>query len=267
MPFLTYSDIFIQATWQELASLQDPDLCELANSLPAVVLRGKAPSTVKKYSGAFLRWKRWAQKKKTEIRILPACPLHVALYLTFLICKSATSAPVVEASNALSWAHQLACVEDPTQCLLVKQVLEGAKRILAHRTQKKEPITPAILEQLVSKFAGKEASLSDVRIVTICLIGFAGFLRFNEIANLKESDVRVFDEHMELFIESSKTDQYRDGAWVTIARSGFPTCPVQMLERYSKLGGIGGSPEMLLFRGIVHTKSGEQLRKGYLHLL
>ena len=64
MPFLTYSDIFIQATWQELASLQDPDLCELAKSLPAVVLRGKAPSTVKKYSGAFLRWKRWAQKKK-----------------------------------------------------------------------------------------------------------------------------------------------------------------------------------------------------------
>ena len=93
------------------------------------------------------------------------------------------------------------------------------------------------------------------------MIGFAGFLRFNEIANLKESDVQVFDEHMELFIESSKTDQYRDGAWVTITRSGFTTCPVQMLERYSKLGGIGGSPDMLLFRGIVHTKSGEQLRK------
>ena len=96
---------------------------------------------------------------------------------------------MVEASNALSWAHQLACVKDPTQCLLVKQVLEGAKRILAHRTQKKEPITPAILEQLVSKFAGKEASLSDIRIIAICLIGFAGFLRFNQIANLKESDL------------------------------------------------------------------------------
>ena len=108
-------------------------------------------------------------------------------------------------------------------------MLAGAKRILAHRTQKKEPITPAILEQLVSKFASKEAPLSDIRIVTICLIGFAGFLRFNEIANLKESDVQVFDDNMELFIESSKTDQYRDGAWVTIAHSSSPTCPVQML--------------------------------------
>ena len=161
----------------------------------------------------------------------------------------------------MSLAYQLACVEDPTQCPLVKQVLDGAKRILTHRTQKKEPITPAILEQLVSKFAGKEASLLDVCIVTIHLIGFAGFLRFNKIANPKESDVQVFDEHIELFIESSKTDQYRDRAWVTIACSGSPTCPVQMLERYSKLGGIGGSPDLLLFAGIVHTKSGEQLKK------
>ena len=121
----------------------------------------------------------------------------------FLICKSATSAPVVKVSNTLSWAHQLACVEDPTQCLFAKQVLTGAKQILAHRTQKKEPITPVIFEQLVSKSPGKEAPLSDICIVTVCLIGFAGFLRLNEMDNLKESDVQVFDEHMKLFIESS----------------------------------------------------------------
>ena len=114
-------------------------------------------------------------------------------------------------------------------------MLAGAKQILAHRTQKKEPITPAIFEQLVSKSPGKEAPLLDIRISTVCLIGFAGFLRLNEIDNLKESDVQVFDEHMELFmelfIESSKTDQYCDGPWVTTARSSSPTCSVQMLER------------------------------------
>ena len=110
-------------------------------------------------------------------------------------------------------------------------MLAGVKQILAHRTQKKEPITPAIFEQLVSKSPGKEAPLSDIRIVTVCLIGFAGFLGLNEIDNLKESDVQVFDEHMELFIGSSKTDQYCDGPWVTTARSSSPTCPVQMVER------------------------------------
>ena len=128
-----------------------------------VVLRDRAPSTVKKYSGAFLCWKKWAKGMHVEIQILPAKPLHVALYLTFLIQKSSTSAPEEEAINALSWAHQLACEEDPTKCSLAKQVGAGAKRILAHRTCKEEPMTPQILEKLVNAFAGKKASLSDVR--------------------------------------------------------------------------------------------------------
>ena len=259
--FTTYPDIFMQPIWQDLAAVDNPELSALAEFLPVVVLRGRAPSTVRKYSGAFLRWKKWAKAKQVGIQILPAKPLHVALYLAFLIQKSSTSAPVEEAINSLSWAHQLACVEDPTKCSLVKQVAAGAKRILAHRTCKKEPITPHILEKLVNAFAGEKASFSDVRIVAICLIGFVGFLRFNEIAHLRESDVHIFHDHAELFIEASKTDQYRDGSWVVIARSDLVTCPVAMLERYMELGKVGSSPELPLFRGIVRTKLGEQLRR------
>ena len=119
-------------------------------------------------------------------------------------------------------------------------------------------MTPQILEKLVNAFAGKKASLSDVRIVAICLVGFVGFLRFSEVAHLRESDVHIFHDHAELFIEASKTDQYRDGSWVVIARSDLVTCPVAMLERYMKLGKVSNSP---LFRGIDRTKFGEQLRK------
>lgn len=211
-------DLFKGDVWRELGEVEDPGLQELAKSLPLVVLRSRAPSTVKKYSGAFLRWKKWTQTKGLE-DCLPAKPLQIALYLTYLVQKSTTSAPVEEAVNAISWAHQVAVVEDPTQNELVKQVVAGAKRILAHRTTKKEPITPEILSKLAEKFAGEEADLDDLRIVTICLVGFAGFLRFSEISALKDSDLQIYEEHMELFIESSKTDQLRDGAWVTIART------------------------------------------------
>ena len=107
-------------------------------------------------------------------------------------------------------------------------MLTGAKQILAHRTQKKEPITPVIFEQLVSKSPGKEAPLSDIHIVTVCLIGFAGFLRLNEMDNLKESDVQVFDEHMELFIESSKTDQsvFLQGLFGVVPPLGLSDAPI-----------------------------------------
>ena len=224
-----------------------------------MVLRSRAPSTVKKYSGAFLRWKTWAQQKY-EVPYFPASQVQVSLYLTYLIQKASTSSPVEEAVNAISWAHQVALVDDPTQSDLVKQVLAGAKRMLAHRTTKKEPITPEILAQLVDKFAGIDADLGDLRVVTWCLIGFAGFLRFNELSVLKESDLQIFPDHMEIFIESSKTDQYRDGAWVTIARTGTKTCPVKMVERYVTLGGVGASPDLYLFRGITRSKNGVKLR-------
>ena len=69
------------------------------------------------------------------------------------------------------------------------------------------------------------------------------------MSRLKESDVQIFEEHAELFIESSKTDQHQYGAWVVIARTGKPTCPVSMLKRYMSMGGIVGSHERFLFRG------------------
>ena len=81
----------------------------------------------------------------------------------------------------------------------LKQVLAGSKRILACRSRKKEPITPEILSNLVEKFAQPGASLAEVRTVAICLLGFAGFFRYSEMANLKEADVSIFPEHMENF--------------------------------------------------------------------
>ena len=187
-------DVFKTPAWRTVEEVEDPDIQELAQLLLSIVLRGRAPSTVKKYSGAFLRWKRWAAQKFTEA-IFPAQPLQVALYLAYLIQKSSTSAPVEEAVNALSWAHQMALVEDPTQDNLVKNVHAGAKRILAHRKTKKEPITAEILTKLVDKFANEDADLDDLRIVAICFLGFAGFLRFSELEGLKESDILIYADH------------------------------------------------------------------------
>ena len=135
---------------------------------------------------------------------------------------------------------RLAYVEDPTEHPLVRQVLEGAKRMLAHKVGKKEPITPNILKALVDKF-GKEATLSDIRTLTICLLGYSGFFRYSELSKLKKCDVKFFAEHLEVFVESSKTDQYRDGAVVVIARTDTEYCPVTMLECCMQLANISMS--------------------------
>ena len=252
----TLTDIFSQGIWPDIQSLEDPELKELAESLPSIVLQCKAPAMVKKYSGAFNRWKRW----KPSVAIFPAKPLQVALYLSFLIKSAKTSSPVEEAVNSLSWAHNVAVVEDPTDHPLVRQVLAGAKRILAHRTAKEEPITVDILNKLYDKFVTHDAGLPVIRTMAICLLGYAGFFRFNELSSLKESDVLFYPDHIEVFVESSKTDQFREGAWVPIARTRSKICPVAMLERYLKLAEIQGDADKHLFRGLSKTKQGYRLR-------
>ena len=50
------------------------------------------------------------------------------------------------------------------------------------------------------------------------LIAYSGFLRYDELRNLKCCNVKFFEEHISLKIESSKTDQYRSGNEVLIAK-------------------------------------------------
>ena len=253
-----YTDVFQQGVWGEYQNLQDAELIELASSLPDVALRGRAPATVRQYSGAFCWWKKWASAKGVDS--FPASPFFVSLYLNYLIQKSSTVAPVEQAVHALSWVHSIAVVDDPTQHPLVGHVVAGAKRILARPTCKKEPITPDILQRLVSRFGGEGASLSEIRTLAICLLSFAGFFRYDEVANLRESDVTFFEDHMVVYVESSKTDQYRDGARVVIARTASATCPVRMMERYRDEANITSDAEKFMFRGLVSSKSGTKLR-------
>ena len=74
------------------------------------------------------------------------------------------------------------------------------------------------------------------------------------------NDVKLVSGHLELHIRSSKTDQFRKGDSVLIARSEECTCPVGMLEQYITRAEIDLSSELHLFRGISHTKKGEKLR-------
>lgn len=252
------ADIFHQGIWVEHEDLQDEELIELAKSLPGIALQGKAPSTLRQYSGSFRRWKTWALQKGLDA--FPASPFHIALYLAYLTQKSNTAAPIEQAVHSISWAHSIAVVDDPTVHPLVGHMVAGAKRILARPVCKKEPITPEILRQLVESFGGTGALLSDIRTLAICLLSFAGFFRYDEVANLRESDVTIFEDHMEIYVESSKTDQYRDGARVVIARVGSDTCPVKKMERYISIAAIGADEGKYLFRGLVSTKVGARLR-------
>ena len=96
------------------------------------------------------------------------------------------------------------------------------------------------------------ASLYDIRSVVICSLAFAAFLRFEELSKLVRSDVKIENDMLKLFIQSSKTDQYRDGAWIVVASSGKATCPVAIMNRSLERTGL--SCDSPLFCQLSKTK-------------
>ena len=241
-----------------LKDLEDPDLKELAAKLPDTILHSRADSTVKKYLGAFKRWKAWA--KQHRMTAMPAKEVHVALYLQHLGDISQSKAAVEGACNALAWIHSTAGLPSPTLSSFVKATLEGMQRILAKPTVKKDPVTSVMLEDMV-KDANKSNTLADLRLTTASLLAYAGFLCFNELVNIRPCDITRQEGMMIIHLPHSKTDQLRKGDEVAIAQTGNITCPVAMLETYLLRTGMAWTDERLLFRPICKTRKMEKLRE------
>ena len=93
-----------------------------------------------------------------------------------------------------------------------------------------EPVSGDMITALVERL-GSNPTLSDLRLVAACLLAFSAFLRYDELSKLRCCDITFNASHMVIRISSSKTDQYRQGDNVVVARTGSSKCPVTMLER------------------------------------
>ena len=225
--------------------------------LPNLLKNCKADGTTQKYYYEFMKGTRWAQAYDVP-QALPADPLTTAIYLAGIIQQSSTPSPVIAAFYGIRWDHKLIDKPSPTDNSMVSNVLEAGKRKLAYQLQKKEPVTPDLLKKFYQKTYVVNC-LKSIRALCMCFICYAGFLRSSELLNIRMSDIHLNLTHVSIFIEQSKTDVYRDGSWVVIARTGSDVCPVKLLEKYLCLAGIDSGCEDYIFRNLIKTKSGQNL--------
>ena len=217
----------------------------MASSLPLRCLGAKADSTVGRYSRAFEKFRLWATGYR-EISVLPTSFLHVATYLEFLVQSNSPYSALEAARYGIRWVHYLFGLSNPCDSNLVKGILESAKRSLSRLIVKKESVTPEMVLSICRKFASANANLSDLCTAAICVTAFAGFLHFNELANLHCCDVKFCeDKYLELLIAKSKTDIYGNGNVVLLA--GHITCPYNLLNSYIQAAGIDFSSSLMFF--------------------
>ena len=89
----------------------------------------------------------------------------------------------------------------------------------------------------------------------MCLLAYAGFFRISELLSIRRSNIVTEDLYHKIFIEVSKTDKYREGSWVYIAKTGNFTCPYTYLIKYLEAARIPSFSQNFIFRSLRYDKN------------
>ena len=91
----------------------------------------------------------------------------------------------------------------------------------------------------------------------ICILGFTGFMRTDELLSTKVKDIKFYDSHMTVFIPKSKTDQLREDNLVHISKIASVCCPVATVQKYLRSAKL--APDDYLICKLVATKKGHNV--------
>ncbi|KAK7021015.1 hypothetical protein R3P38DRAFT_3358116 [Favolaschia claudopus] len=129
-------------------------------------------------------------------------------------------------------------------------VIRGIRRVYGDAEPRPSPKIIASLSNPISLPRGVSRELADTRRVAYAL-AFAGFLRCGEITydsfdgafNLKRRDIIIQnDEYLTVDLPVSKTDPFRAGVRITIAKTGLPTCAYTLLRAHLNKPGKPDDP-------------------------
>lgn len=227
-------------------------MAALARNIPRLIDASKSNATLRKYKSYFSKFESWCSINK--LSSLPATPATVSLFISHLVqCKSSSSV-LSSVFYAVQWYHDKNLFPNPCSDKLVKLTFEGALRTLSKTSiNKKQPITSNIISKVFSA-KNNVADLSHLRTRLLFVLGFAGFFRAGELCNTRRSDITFCDTHMEIKIRCSKTDVYRRGNIVYIAKTNSNLCPVQCLQDYLSLAGMQLNSDLFIFRSLRYFK-------------
>ena len=226
---------------------------DLTDSMARYLIGARSDSTVHKYVSEFKRWERFIVNRGGLS--ISAQPIQVALYLTYLLDNNCSSHVVQSAFYSIKWVHSISGHTDPTENSYVQNLLEASKRQSNNKPRvKKDHISSEHIIELCSKYS-VSTDLMIVRDLAMIVLGFAGFLRFNELSSLRCNDILFKDNHLHLYIRKSKTDQYRMGDSIVIAKGESAACPYNLLQKYFSLALIQPGSDNFLFRPIFRSRN------------
>ena len=210
----------------------------------------------------YKRWENWASAFE-EVKVLPADPFYVSLFAIYVAQHSNSTSVIKTVVPAIAWGHRLEGLIFATDCILLKDCINGLRRSLSKPRIPKDIVEIQHVKDIID---GVDYSdLKDLRTVCLIVLAFFGFLRFNELVALKRSDFTFSGSHMKILIRQSKTDQLRAGNAILISVLS-KYCPVSLMHIYFIMAKIPTDSEYYVFRNIMGKGRETKLRPKNEHM-
>ena len=200
--------------------LLSPDLLQL-------LCQARKGSTLHNHAGYFSKWCQYANLRR--LPILPIDPFELSGFLVESSRDDTTASPTANRSAAISFMCNLAGVPNPMLHVLSKMVKESIIRSKGFRGLKKQPLSRDQVESLIQHHLALDKSLSTICTCFRMSLMYEGCLRWHDIAQLTFGDIAINQSCFRLFVPSAKSDKYRQGQWVTIARLSGATTSFSLL--------------------------------------
>lgn len=230
----------------------------LLEKMPDYLIASKSSSTTKKYQSYFNKFKIFMSEHNKSY--LPASDMNVALFVVHLLNNNSSHSVITSCVYGIKWMHNLFGYKDPTVTSHIKDLLSTSnRRVVAKSSGKKDVISSNCVKDLFIKYSDS-TDLFVVRDLVMIVTCFAGFLRYDELSNIRCNEISFHENYVKIVISKSKTDQFREGNEVLLSKLDSMACPFEALSRYVTLANIDLSSSNFLFRGIYKTKLKSALR-------
>lgn len=214
---------------------------EAAQIVQAYQRASKADATVRAYAADARAFEAWC--RVYGFRSLPASPEAVAAFLVAEAEAGRSASTIGRRCAAISYAHKLAKLADPTDDEAVRAVMKGIRRRVGVAPNRKAAATAEIVAAMLMRIPDTLAGKRDRAILAL---GFAGAFRRSELVALDVADLAEHPDGLRVTVRRSKTDQEGQGIEKAIPHGRFIR-PVALLRDWLDAARITEGP---LFRPV-----------------
>ena len=199
----------------------------MSSALQQYLLAAHSPNTQKAYRNDVKHFMRWGGQ-------IPSTAKKVAQYLAYY-GKSLSVATLTRRVTAIHQAHQHQGLPSPTKSALVKETLQGIRRVHGSAQRRVLPLQHSELDA----WADKQKGIRGLRDKALLLVGFAGAFRRSELVGIQVNQVRFVKQGMVIHLARSKTDNNGLGRDIAIPfASNRKYCAVRALSIWLKEAAI-----------------------------